>query len=121
MKSHLYDKTNKDHSITNTRIGDKDGGIFGGSYSISAEEYPEFLKSYYTEVFEKKKPEYLTEKQLENIGPLLIDIDLRHDLNIDGRYYTRDHIDDILDNGYLEILKEVYYFDEETQFYIYVF
>jgi P4 family phage/plasmid primase-like protien len=121
MKSHLYDKTNKDHSITNTRIGDKDGGIFGGSYSISVEEYPEFLKSYYTEVFEKKKPEYLTEKQLENIGPLLIDIDLRHDLNIDGRYYTRDHIDDILDNGYLEILKEVYYFDEETQFYIYVF
>lgn len=124
MKSHLYDKTNKDHTmITNTRIGDKDkeSGIFGASYFISDEDYPQFLKSYYNEVFEKKKPEYLTEKQLENIGPLLIDIDLRHDFNIEGRYYSQDHIEDILDNGYLEILKEVYYFDEETEFYIYAF
>jgi P4 family phage/plasmid primase-like protien len=121
MKSHLYDKNNKDQSITNTRIGDKDSGIFGGSYSISEEEYPVFLKSYYTEVFEKKKLEYLTEKQLENVGPLLIDIDLRHNFDIEGRYYSQEHIEDILDNGYLEILKEVYYFDEETEFYIYVF
>ena len=56
MKSHLYDKNNKDHVITNTRIGDKECGIFGGSYSISDEEYTEFLEKYYNEVFEKKKP-----------------------------------------------------------------
>jgi P4 family phage/plasmid primase-like protien len=122
MKSHLYDRVNKDHTmITNTRIGDKDSGIFGASYYISDEDYPQFLKSYYNEVFVKKKPEYLTEKQLENNGPLLIDIDLRHDFNIEGRYYSQEHIEDILDDGYLEILKEVYYFDEETEFNIYVF
>ena len=121
MKTHLYDKTNKEHTcITNTRIGDKEQNIFGGCYHISQEDYSEFLIHYYAEVFEKKKKEYLTEKQLDNNGPLLIDIDLRHEYDIEGRYYTQEHIEDILDNGYLDILKQIYYFDEETNFNIYV-
>lgn len=121
MKTHLYDKTNKENNaITNTRIGDKDQEIFGGCYHISQEDYPEFLLHYYDEVFEKRKKEYLTEKQLVNTGPLLIDIDLRHDYDIEDRYYTQEHIEDILDSGYLDILKQVYYFDEDTQFTIYV-
>jgi P4 family phage/plasmid primase-like protien len=121
MKKHLYDKNNKEHScITNTRIGDKEQNIFGGCYHISQEDYGEFLLHYYAEVFEKKKKEYLTEKQLDANGPLLIDIDLRHDFDIEGRYYTQEHIEDLLDAGYLDILKQIYYFDEETNFNIYV-
>lgn len=121
MKNHLYDKTNTEHScITNTRIGNNDLKIFGGSYYIPQKDYSEFLLHYYAEVFEKKKKEYLTEKQLDSNGPLLIDIDLRHDFEIEGRYYTQDHIEDLLDAGYLDILKQIYYFDEETNFHIYV-
>jgi hypothetical protein len=60
--------------ITNTRIGDK-SSIAGGSYYIPDDKYREFLRQYYEHVFLKNKDEYLTEKQLDEGCPILIDID----------------------------------------------
>ena len=83
-------------------------------------KYQTFLELHYEEVFVKKNPEYLTEKQLDKEGPILIDIDLRFELNIPGRVYTTDHIDDLLES-YLGILKNIYQFDDNTKFPIYVY
>ena len=76
LKAHTHDKS-KHASISNTRIGDKDSGIYGGSYHISDEEYPEFIKLYGEQIIAKNKTDYLTEKQLENNGGILIDVDMR--------------------------------------------
>jgi P4 family phage/plasmid primase-like protien len=121
MRSHLIKKEEKDKiSSTNTRIGDAESKIFGGSYHIKEDEYTHFLSLYYDQIFTKKKDEYLTEKQLEVKGPILIDIDLRFNYEVNERLYTEEHITDVIDS-YLSILKSVYQFDEETHFNIYIF
>lgn len=87
----------KDAVSTNTRIGDKDLKIYGGSYFIPDMERSEFLKLYYQHVFVNKKLEYLTEKQLIEDGPILVDLDFRYDKAVYmGRQHTRDHIQDLL-------------------------
>ena len=113
--------TGGDNNIkpSNTRIGDKKG-IAGGSYFIPNEKYNEFLDKYYECVVSKKTPDYITEIQLENDGPILIDIDLRFQMNVESRIYTDAHIEDLLDS-YLEELKKIYQFDNNSQFYIFVF
>jgi P4 family phage/plasmid primase-like protien len=113
-------KKETDEQPTNTRIGDKELNIFGGSYVIPPNEYKQFLDIYYTEVFEKKKMEYLTEKQLENGGPILVDVDLRFPLDVPGRVYKPDNIQDLVD-CYCNELKRIYQFDEDTNFQIFVF
>lgn len=121
MRTHVIKKEDKNKFVsTNTRIGDAEKNIFGGSYHIPENEYIQFLNLYYDQIFTKKKDEYLTEKQLDVKGPILIDIDLRFDYNKIDRFYTREHITDVID-CYLTILNSVYQFDEETQFNIYVF
>ena len=121
IKTHY---TNKELSsqkpITNTRIGDAKLQIPGGSLSISKEEYPLFLKLYYDAIVADGKMEYLTEKQLETNCPILIDIDLRFPIDITKRQYTKDHIEDLLDN-YLDEIKKIFQFDENTQFQIFIF
>ena len=105
--------------ITNTRIGDKNSSISGGSYTITDAEYPTFLQLYYRDVIKKNGKEYLTEKQREGDGPILIDLDLRHTYDTDERQYTKEHIDDLIDI-YLEILKEIYQMDDTTAFKVYI-
>jgi P4 family phage/plasmid primase-like protien len=108
---------------TNTRIpGDKDSGIYGGSYCIPDEEQPVFLRIYYSEVLEKKtsaKKEYLTEKQRVDDGPILIDIDFRYPVAMDDRQYTTEHIEDLTD-AYLSELQTIFQMDADTKFPIYV-
>jgi P4 family phage/plasmid primase-like protien len=107
--------------ITNTRIGDKDTNIYGGSYHISDEEYQDvFLPLYYRDIISKNKKEYLTEKQLDGGGVILIDVDLRHDYEIDERQFTKDHVEDLIDI-YLDVLKTIYQFDDNSKFNIFVF
>jgi P4 family phage/plasmid primase-like protien len=119
LKLHKYDKSNHP-IITNTRIGNADNEISGGSYYISPEEYPEFLKVYYNDIVKTGKCEYLTEKQLEKNAPILVDLDLRFDTSVKTRQYTSDHITDLIDL-YLGVLKDdIYQFDEDTNFPIYV-
>lgn len=115
---HMYQKGST-KAITNTRIADKSGTIKGGSYHIPDSEYSTFLELYSKEVISGKKKEYLTEKQRDNDGPILIDLDFRHDYEVDERQYTKEHIEDILD-VYLEELKSMYQMDEDTKFSIFV-
>ena len=112
---------NKDdsHPITNTRIADKTGKIKGGSYHISEEEYPVFLKLYHRDVLSKNVDEYITEKQLDADGPIVVDIDLRYDYDVKERQHNKGHISDMI-YGYLEELKVIYQFDDSQKFHIYV-
>ncbi len=120
MRTH---KVNRESTLpkTNTRIGSQGGSgepIYGGIYSIPESKYSEFLKLYYNHIIKGGTPEYLTEKQLENDGPILIDIDLRYKYDVKQRIHTKEHIDDIV-VAYLDVLKEIYQFDD-IPFYIYV-
>lgn len=121
LKSHTIKKDSSDSSkkSTNTRIGDESSGIFGGNYSISDDEYPEFLNMVYREVFVKKKPEYLTEAQLET-GPLLVDVDMRHDLSTQTRQYTEENVQELIE-AYLVIFKEIFQFENEATIKFYFF
>jgi hypothetical protein len=68
------DKTTKP---THTRIGNKDAGIYGGSFHIPPEKSKLFHTLYYNEVINGKREECLTEKQLDN-GKFYIDLDFRY-------------------------------------------
>jgi P4 family phage/plasmid primase-like protien len=84
----------KGEGFTHTRIGDKALSIFGGSYKINDSEWRSFMELYYQHVFANSQPEYLTEKQLVENGPVLIDIDLRYDTKITTKQHTKDHVID---------------------------
>jgi P4 family phage/plasmid primase-like protien len=113
-------KKDSDKEKTHTRIGDTNSGIYGGSYHIPESEYSTFLKLYYRDIIKTKKKEYLTEKHLDENGPILVDLDFRHDYEVDERQYTKDHIDDLI-GGYLAEIKNMYELDEDTKFPIYIF
>ena len=104
---------------TNTRMPDNDSGNYGGSYYISDDEYPDFLRLYANEILTKNHEEYLTEKQLDTNGPILIDIDLHFNYDVDKRFYDISHIEDGIDI-YLAELKSIFQFDENTKFNVYV-
>ena len=127
LKSHRYSKQTGEHVAstisgpTHTRIGDDTSGIHGGAYSIPDDMYDEFMRLYYNDVVVKNKPEYLTEKQLTNgDSPIAVDIDLHFSLDIEGRVYTQDHLDDMVDI-YLAELDNIYQFDENTSFSVFLF
>lgn len=84
----------KGEAFTHTRIGDKTQGMAGGSYKINETEWNDFMKHYYQHVFVNGNLEYLTEKQLEEDGPIMIDIDLRYDPSVSAKQHTTDHIVD---------------------------
>ena len=117
LKTHIIKKDSSTES-TNTRIGDQESAIFGGNYHVSPEEYPDFLNMVYREVFVKKNPEYFTEAQLDK-GPLLVDVDIRHELSIQQRQYTQTDVAELVEL-YLDVIKEIYQLDDEAviQFYV---
>jgi len=106
-------------SITHTRIGSQELNVYGGSFSIDKEELPTFYRLYYEHVFVKGRKEYLTEKQLDETGPILVDFDFRYDFNVTSRVHTKEHIQDII-SLYLEELKEFFVFEENKPFPIFV-
>jgi len=118
LKLYTY-KKESEQEITHTRIGDKKK-IYGGAYSIPDDKMNEFYKLYYDKVFQKKNQfEYLTEKQNQTDGPILVDFDFRYNLSVKKRQHNSGHIIDIIDL-YLNKLKEIFSFDTKT-FPIYVF
>ena len=121
MMKHQLKKgeNNTNKEITNTRIGSKDDNIYGGSYSIPPEDYELFLNLYNRDILSSNKKEYLTEKQLVDNGPILIDIDLRHDYDVDERQYTDGHIEDMIDI-YLDVFKDIFQVDSTCDFNTYV-
>ena len=70
---------------THTRIGDKLSKICGGTYNILEEDYEGFMEKYYQHVFVCGNKEYLTEKQLIENGPVMLDIDLHYEPEIEER------------------------------------
>lgn len=106
-------------NITHTRIGNQPLNIYGGSFTIEKENLPTFYRLYYEHVFVKGRKEYLTEKQLETTGPLLIDLDFRYDYSVTKREHTKEHIQDII-SLYLEELKGFFVFEDNKQFPIFI-
>ena len=90
---------------THTRIGDKEKNIYGGTYNIT--NMDEFYKKYYDNVFKKGNQEYLTERQLIEDGPLLLDIDFRFTTSITERLVTQEHIQDLI-ILYMTKISEIY-------------
>jgi P4 family phage/plasmid primase-like protien len=105
---------------THTRIPDSNLNIHPGSYYISKEELSLFHTIYYEHIFMKNRKEYLTERQLVDNGPLLVDIDIKYDYNISERQHNKHHIIEII-SLYLDELKTFYVFDENTNFDVFVF
>lgn len=93
LKQHTSEKGT---SFTHTRIPDKKLNVFGGLYSIPPNEQTEFMQKYYNHVFVNGNIEHLTEKQLIEDGPILIDIDLNYDSNITEKQHTEEHIRDMV-------------------------
>ena len=116
---HLVKSGDKSSTITHTRIPSKPLNIYGGSYSINPDELKSFLSLYYENVFIQNRMEYLTEKQLDNNGPILIDFDFRYDYEVTERMHTFEHIQDII-ILYLEELKQFYLYRQDTPFSIYI-
>jgi P4 family phage/plasmid primase-like protien len=91
LKNHA---TTKGEPYTHTRIGDTKLNIYPGSFSIPPEEAADFMKNYFKYVFINGKPEYLTEKQSIETGPIMVDIDLRYDKSVNAKQHTEEHITD---------------------------
>jgi len=104
---------------THTRIPDKALNIYGGAFSILPNELETFFALYYNDIFVKNKMEYLTEKQLEVGGPILVDFDFRYHYDVDTRQHTAEHIQDVV-ILYLEELKEFLLFTANTPFSVYI-
>lgn len=105
--------------VTHTRIGAPELKVFGASFHISKEQLPTFHRLYYDHIFVKGQKEYLTEKQLENDGPILVDLDFRYDYSVTERIHSEDHINDLV-LLYLEELKELFLISDNTTIPIYV-
>lgn len=86
----------KGEGFTHTRMPgtDNEQTIFGGSYNIPDNEWADFMKTYHHHVFVNGNDEFLTEKQLIENGPLLIDIDLRYPLTVTTRQHSKEYIVD---------------------------
>ena len=110
----------KGETFTNTRIGDKSLSIFGGSYKINEDEWEKFMKDhYYNHVFKKGNMEYLTEKQLIENGPIMIDIDLRYEPEIQTKQHTAEHITDAV-MLYADKISEIMDIAENTDLNVFV-
>jgi len=105
---------------THTRIPDKNLQIYGGAFAITPDKMDTFFTHYYDHVFVKGRMEYLTEKQLEKGGPLLVDFDFRYSHDVDTRQHTKGHVQDMV-LLYLEELKEFFVFVENVEFSVYIF
>ena len=114
MISHRITDENKSESRPSTNTS-----MVGGSYHIPDEEYSTFLQLYYRDIMSKKMPEYLTEKQLQDDGPIVVDLDLRYEYEITTKQHTKEHIEDLF-YSYLDELKKIYQFDETKKFNIFI-
>jgi hypothetical protein len=90
-----YHTAVKGEGYTHTRIGNKDFSIYGGTYYINPNEWKDFMLNY-CEMITKNKKEYLTEKQLEDNGPILLDFDFRYPAEIVTRQHSKNHIIDVV-------------------------
>jgi len=111
------DKPGEGH--THTRIPDKELNIYPGSYLIPKEDLQVFYSLYYDSIFVKKRKEYLTEKQLENGGPMAVDFDFRYNYDVTTRQHSSEHISDMVCE-YAELIKECYLIKTDSTFDVFI-
>ena len=114
----LYIK--QDEKCTHTRLKDVELGIKGGAYLIPDSELEEFYKKYYNHVFVEGKQEFLTEIQLHDAGPILVDFDFKYDVSVDERQHTKDHVVDMV-LLYMNTLKKLLKIDAGVEISVFVF
>jgi len=105
--------------ITHTKIGDRTHNIPGGAYTIQISDNKTLMDVYYQEVFDKGRLSYLTEKQQIEGGPILIDIDLRYELDITKRQHKIEHIQSFV-SCYMDEVLSLLYIPPESKIDIYV-
>ncbi len=115
MQSHRA--TDDSPSVSNTRIGNKPMGIYGGKYYVSDSEYNDFLALYCKHTIVDGNQEYLTEIQPEK-GIIAVDLDLHYTPATKRRQHCDDHINALI-TSYVQALESMFTFDE-TPFNIYV-
>ena len=101
-----------EREITNT-------SIVGGRFHIPDNEYEQFLDMYYQDIVKPGNTEHLTEKQMTSEGPIAIDIDLRYKYDVKERQHNADFIHSLI-LLYLEELSEIFQFNEDQSFDIFV-
>ena len=112
-------RAEKGSNYSHTRIGNKEMNIYGGCFNINENDYDNFLDMYYEYVFINKKEEFLTEKQLLEDGPLLVDIDFRFNAKITQRQHSKEYLIDLI-YLYLNKLNEMYNFTKNSHINIYI-
>lgn len=120
-----YGATNEEGG-THTRIpriyanGKKKGG---GIYTIPDENMDVFWELYYDHVIANRESEFLTEKQYQigsgKTGPLLIDLDFKHDACIQKRQINKVHITKFID-AVLSELEQLFVFQDDNEFKVFV-
>ena len=75
---------NSNDDVSHTRIGNKTLHVYGGKWHIPEDDIDEFYQLYYDKVFENRNWEYITEKQLDKGGPILVDLDFCLGDNVDS-------------------------------------
>tara|TARA_B100001173_G_scaffold310723_1_gene325958 strand:- start:52 stop:2916 length:2865 start_codon:yes stop_codon:yes gene_type:complete len=123
LSSRKYDdlikkyKVEKGSKFTHTRIPDRNMGAYGGLFNINYNDT--FWNLYHENVFKNKNKEYLTEKQLIEDGPLLVDVDLRYETSVKSRQHTKEHIIDLI-VLYASKLNEIYKIEPSQEINVYV-
>lgn len=124
LRNHQHKKVpNSKSTHTHTRIGNKDCGLYGGSYFISEDELDNFYRIYMDTVFNDGTDDYLTERQAkedDSVSPILIDLDFKYDETITKRQHNASTIESII-GVYLEKMKTMFHFNENRQIPVYVF
>jgi hypothetical protein len=90
-----YSKKGEQH--THTRIGSEKLGIPGGAFTVQPDDIGEFYKKYTDHVFIQGRQEFLTERQLIDNGPGLIDIDERYAPSVETRQHTKEHVSNVVE------------------------
>ena len=125
-----FRRTEKDTNdkVTNYRIASKDGDtikrVRGGVYCVPELDYTGLLNRYCKQIIlpsieQSGVVEYLTEAQLPNNGPILVDLDFRFPYEVVSRQYTKDHVA-LLVEAYIEEISRIYELDELSTYKIYV-
>ena len=110
----------KGEGCTHTRIGDSARGIGGGAFTVSDADKDQFFRKYHSHVFDNGNAEYLTEKQLPDAGPILIDLDFRYATDVETRQHNEEHIMAFIEL-YCENITKIVNVSKDTAIPIFVF
>lgn len=112
LRDHPASSGPEGSNYTHTRIGNGQD-IKASAFSIPPSELQTFYRLYCHHVFKLGKPEYLTEKQLQNGPPIAVDFDFRYDLSVSEHQYGEGHITDIIEL-YMSEIKALLQIDENA-------